>query len=114
VSDILSVDATHFLVMETATAPGKGYSVRVYEVDDSNATSVRDVPALAGQTFTPVTKTLLLDMSTLNLPGGVANFSGLTWGPTLSNGDRSLVLVSDNGFNSHTPTEVLALDAHGI
>ncbi|HEY4018039.1 MAG TPA: esterase-like activity of phytase family protein [Pseudonocardiaceae bacterium] len=114
VSDILSIDTTHYLVMETATAPGKGYSVRVYEVDDSSATSVRDVPALAGKTFTPVTKTLLLDMSTLNLQGGVANFSGLTWGPTLSNGDRSLVFVSDNGFNSQTPTQVLALDVHGI
>ena len=65
--------------------------------------------ALAGQTFTPVTRTLLTDLSSLNLPCGVADFAGLTWGPTLANGDRSLVLVSDNGFDAHTATRVLAV-----
>lgn len=114
VSDILSIDTNHFIVMETATAPGKGYDVRLYEVDDTNATNVNRVTTLNGATFTPLTKTLLLDLSTLNLSGGVANFSGLTWGPTLPNGDRSLVLVSDNGFDPHTPTKVLALDVNGI
>lgn len=114
VSDILSVDATHYVVMETATAPGKGYDVRLYEVDTAGATNVAGKAALAGQTFTPVTKTLLTDLKSLNLPCGVANFAGLTWGPTLANGDRSLVLVSDNGFDAHTATSVLALDVSGI
>lgn len=114
VSDILAVDDTHYLVLETATAPGKGNSVRLYEIDTTNATNVTAVPSLAGATFTPVSRTLLLDLSTLHLAGGVANFSGLTFGPTLPNGDRSLVLVSDNGFRSNVATRILALDAHGI
>lgn len=114
VSDILSVDSTHYLVLETATAPGEGYNVRLYEVNTAGATNVAGKASLAGQTFTPVTKTLLLNFSSLNLPCGVANFSGLTWGPTLSNGDKSLVLVSDNGFDSKTPTRVLALDVSGL
>jgi hypothetical protein len=114
VADILTVDATHYLVLERGTAPGKGNSVRLYEIDTTGAFNVVSFPTLGGATFTPVTKTLLLDFASLNLPCGVANFSGLTWGPTLANGDRSLVLVSDNGFDANTPTRILALDAHGI
>lgn len=114
VSDILSVDASHYLVLETATAPGKGYDVRLYEINITGATNVAGKSSLAGQTFTPVSKTLLLDFASLNLPHGVADFSGLTWGPTLPDGDKSLVLVSDNGFDPNTPTRVLALDVSGI
>jgi hypothetical protein len=114
VADILTVDATHFLVLERGTAPGKGNSVRLYEIDISTAHNVVSFPTLNGASFTPVTKTLLLNFDSLNLPCGVANFSGMTFGPTLSNGDRSLVLVSDNGFDSNTSTRILALDAHGI
>ena len=109
VAGILAVDATHYLVLERATAPGAGNSVRLYEADITNATNVTAVSALAGATFTPAAKTLLLDLSTLHL-GCVPNFSGLTWGPTLANGDRSLILVSDNGFDTGTPTTFLALD----
>ncbi|HEY3607839.1 MAG TPA: esterase-like activity of phytase family protein [Pseudonocardiaceae bacterium] len=114
VSDILAVDTTHYLVLETATAPGKGNSVRLYEIDTTGATNVTTVKSLSGATFTPVSKTLLLDFATLHLSGGVANYSGLTFGPTLSNGDRSLVLVSDNGFSASVATHILALDVHGI
>lgn len=114
VADIVTVDATHYLVLERATAPGKGNSVRLYEIDTTGAYNVTAVASLANSTATPVTKTLLLDFSTLDLPCGVANFSGLTWGPTLSNGDRSLVLVSDNGFDPNVSTKVLALDVHGL
>jgi len=114
VADILTVDATHYLVLERGTAPGQGNSVRLYEIDTSSAFNVVSFASLNGATFTPVTKTLLLDFASLSLSCGVANFSGLAWGPTLSNGDRSLVLVSDNGFDPNTPTRVLALDAHGI
>jgi hypothetical protein len=114
VSDILAVDDTHYLVLETATAPGKGNSVRLYEIDTTNATNITAVPSLTGATFTPVSKTLLLDFATLHLSGGVANYDGLTFGPTLPGGDKSLVLVSDNGFNKNVATHILALDAHGI
>ncbi len=114
VSDILAVDTTHYLVLETATAPGKGNSVRLYEIDTTGATNVTTVKSLSGATFTPVSKTLLLDFATLHLSGGVANYSGLTFGPMLANGDRSLVLVSDNGFSASVATHVLALDVHGI
>ena len=109
VADILAVDATHYLVLERATAPGQGNSVRLYEADITNATNVTAISALSGASFTPAGKTLLLDLSTLHL-GCVPDSSGLTWGPTLANGDRSLILVSDNGFDPHTPTTFLALD----
>jgi len=64
VSDILAVDTTHYLVLETATAPGKGNSVRLYEIDTAKATNITTVKSLSGATFTPVSKTLLLDFAT--------------------------------------------------
>ena len=113
IADILPVDTTHYLVLEHGTAAGKGNSVRLYEIDTTNATNVTTLTSLAGATFTPVSKTLLVDFATLHL-GNVANFSGLTWGPTLPNGEKTLVLVSDNNFDSHTSTQFLALAVSGL
>lgn len=108
VADILAVDTTHYLVLERAD----GDDVRLYEIDVTGATNVAGVQALAGATFTPVSKKLVLDLHSLAL-GHPAAFSGLTWGPSLPDGERTLVLVSDDGFARHTDTEVLALAVSG-
>ena len=109
VVDIVAVDTTHYLVLERAD----GNNVRLYEIDVTGATNVAGVPALAGETFTPVSKKLVLDLGSLNLCHPAA-FSGLTWGPSLPDGERTLVFVSDNGFDRHTDTEILALAVSGI
>jgi hypothetical protein len=108
VVDILAVDTTHYFVLERAD----GNNVRLYEIDVTGATNVAGVRALAGATFTPVTKKLVLDFGSLKLCSPAA-FSGLSWGPTLSSGERTLVFVSDNGFDRRTNTEVLALAVSG-
>jgi hypothetical protein len=33
----------------------------------------------------------------------IDNLEGLTFGPTLANGNRSLLMVADNNFNIHGP-----------
>lgn len=54
-------------------------------------------PSLAGAT--PVTKKLVLDFETLKTQlGGIANLEGMTFGPKLANGKRSLVVVADDNF----------------
>jgi len=53
-----------------------------------------------------VQKTLLLDLDELGLT--LDNVEGMTFGPNLPDGSRSLVLVSDNNFDPAAFTQFLA------
>ncbi len=53
----------------------------------------------------PVEKTLLLDLDMLRIP--LDNVEGMTFGPDLPDGRRSLVLVSDNNFSPAGFTQFL-------
>jgi hypothetical protein len=68
---------------------------------------VNGVESLAGQlgTVRPVQKTLLLDLDTLGIP--LDNVEGMAFGPTLPDGRRSLILVSDNNFAATQFTQFL-------
>ena len=76
-----------------------GNQVRLYEVNVSAASDVLNTAALAGATYTPVTKRLVLDFETLKARlGGIANLEGMTFGPKLANGRDLLVVVADDNF----------------
>jgi hypothetical protein len=53
----------------------------------------------------PAQKTLLFDLDTLGIP--LDNVEGMTLGPTLPDGRRALVLVSDNNFATSQFTQFL-------
>jgi hypothetical protein len=108
VVEILAVDNTRFLMLERAYAEGVGYSVRLYEMDLTGATSVLNTSSLVGATYAPTTKRLLIDFNALGL-SGVGNIAGMGWGPTFANGERSLVFVSDDNFSSSSQTKFIAL-----
>lgn len=103
VSALVALDDDHLLVLErglVGDASGMaGFRIRIYLVDlDDDGTDV-SLPAylsgLAGRTdWEPVKKTLLFDRR-FGLP--VSNFEGMALGPRLANGQRSLLLISDNG-----------------
>ena len=80
---------------------------RLYVVDVTGATDVRGrraLPAdLAG--VTPASKTLLLDLASLGIT--LDNLEGLTFGPRLPDGRRSVVLVSDDDFSATQQTQFL-------
>lgn len=102
------VDPTRYLMVERAFVTGVGNKVRVYEIDTKGATDVKNVASLAGRKIQPVRKKLLVDLDTLGLPK-IDNIEGVTWGPTLPSGERTLLLVSDNNFNPGQITQVIAL-----
>jgi len=52
---------------------------------------------------------LLLNFDAAGL-GKVDNLEGMSWGPLLSNGHRSLVLVSDDDFSDDEVTQLLAFE----
>jgi hypothetical protein len=89
------------------TATGTGNSIKLYDVALPGATNVAGADSLGGRlgTIRTAQKTLLFDLDTLGIP--LDNVEGLTLGPTLPDGRRSLVLVSDNNFAASQFTQFL-------
>jgi hypothetical protein len=110
VSEILAVDANHLFVLERALVIGAGWRIRLFEADWRLATDIKAIDALrdAERTFTPMTKELVLDFDSLGIR--IDNLEGICFGPTLANGHRTLVLVSDDNFNALQVTQLIALE----
>jgi hypothetical protein len=81
--------------------------MRLYSVALPGATDINGVFSLAGKLdqVRPAKKTLLFDLDTLGIP--LDNVEGMTLGPTLPDGRRALVLVSDNNFAASQFTQFL-------
>jgi hypothetical protein len=123
--ELLAIAPGEFIAVERsfsagAATPGTGpngqptgNTIRLFHVDVRNATDVSGLNSLAGQSFTAATKTLLLNLSDLrhddNTPLATDNIEGITLGPVLADGRRSLILVSDNNFGATQFTQFVAL-----
>ncbi len=109
VVEILEYAENQFLVLERSFTAGEadgGNDVKLYKVDASSATDISNITALSGATITKATKTLLFDFETIRsqlTDGVVDNIEGITFGPDLSNGNKSLVVVADNNFSAFSP-----------
>jgi hypothetical protein len=119
VSEILALDDNRLLVLERSGVEGGDgiwiLYIRLYQAETGDATDVAKIPALAGTAYRPMTKRLVLDLSKLPELGSPAlpkidNIEGVSFGPDLPNGHRSLVLVSDNNFNPDQITQLLAFE----
>jgi len=99
VPDILALDNNRLLVMERAFATGNmACTIKIYLADVSKATNIANVTSLkAHPPASPVSKKLLLNMD--DLGRFIDNVEGMTFGPTLRNGHKSLIMVADNNFN---------------
>lgn len=101
-AEILWVDDTTFLSLERLSVQDSSgeYTnyIRIYEVEIGEATDVSTMTSLEGQDWTPVSKRLLIDLNEAGVEP-VDNIEALSWGPVLENGNRSLVVASDNNFN---------------
>lgn len=107
VTDLVEYAPDKFLVLERGFAAGhgsKGYTVRIFDVDASLATNTLDRSNLKVNFYNPAKKTLLYDFKWAKQylsEEFIDNIEGITFGPTLSNGNQSLLLISDNNFNSY-------------
>lgn len=101
-------DPERYLVLERTWVAGSGYKIRLYDTTTRGATDVRSLDSLAGQPVAPMRKRLVADFHTLGL-STVDNTEGMTWGPTLPSGERSLILVSDDNFDKEAVTQIVAL-----
>ncbi|MER5388043.1 esterase-like activity of phytase family protein [Saccharopolyspora sp. NPDC002686] len=108
VSAVLADRGGQYLVMERSFVTGVGNSIRIYRVDLRGATDVRDVDSLTGANVRPLRKELLVDLSDLDL-STIDNVEGMTWGPRLPDGRRTLTLVSDDNFSPAQTTQLITL-----
>ncbi|MFC9789678.1 esterase-like activity of phytase family protein [Rhodococcus sp. NPDC127528] len=95
VAEIVSVDDHTFLALERSLIPGVGFTGKIYETSTRGADNVAGAAAITG-TERKMTKRLVFDFGSLGMDPQCVE--GMTWGPRLPSGDRSLVLVSDNNF----------------
>ncbi|RSM84522.1 esterase-like activity of phytase family protein [Kibdelosporangium aridum] len=98
-------DPTRLLVVERAFATGVGNRVRIFEASTLGASNING-KGMAGAK--PMRKKLLVDLADVGL-SRVDNIEGITWGPQLSRGERSLILISDNNFSAAQVTQIVAL-----
>ncbi len=98
IPDILSMGNNKLLVMERSFSTGKmACTIKIYKADLSNATNIRNNKSLQQHThFTPASKQLILNFNNLGIY--VDNVEGMTFGPNLPNGHKTLVCVADNNF----------------
>jgi hypothetical protein len=108
--ELLPLNNQFLLSMErsfSVGAPDTGNTIKLYEVSLHGADDVNGFDSLATllDTIQPVEKTLLLNLDVLGIP--LDNVEGMTFGPKLPDGRRSLVLVSDNNFSPTAFTQFL-------
>jgi hypothetical protein len=113
ISELLAISPTRLLALERAgiqnAAGAYRTYVRLYEIDTAGATDIQALPTLAGASYRPASKRLVLDLNAIGLPH-VDNLEGMAFGPLLPNGHASLVLISDDNFSPTQVTPVLVFE----
>lgn len=110
ISDILSLGKDKLLVIERSFSNGRlSCTVKVYLASLDNATNVQSFDSLkAKNNFQIINKKLILNMDNLGIY--IDNIEGVTFGPTLPDGKRSLIFIADNNFNPLEQSQVLLFE----
>lgn len=105
VTSILEYKTNHFFVIERTYQSGYGKDgniIRIFEATiDKESTDVLAYTSLKETPYVPLKKRLLLDFDSIKdhlSLGFIDNIEGITFGPTLNNGNKSLLIVSDDNF----------------
>ena len=106
--ELLAIDDRGTLLsLERSFSSGVGNGIKLYEVTTAAAEDISDVFSLTAEPVENIAqKDLVLDLGDLGMT--LDNVEGMTWGPDLADGRKSLVMVSDNNFNDDQFTQFLA------
>lgn len=109
ISSLLAGDEPNrFLALERGYASGVGTKGRIFEFSTAGADDVMRQHSLANGGFRPVQKKLLVDLDEIGLDY-TDNVEGISWGPRLPTGERTLLVVSDNNFSTRQQTQLIAI-----
>ncbi|NJM94972.1 MAG: esterase-like activity of phytase family protein [Acaryochloridaceae cyanobacterium CSU_5_19] len=107
-TELLALDSSgHFLALERAYSPLTKLSANLFQIATASATDTSTLDRLPAQLkgILPIQKQPLLDFKTLKIE--ITNLEGMTWGPILADGRRSLLIVGDNNFSEGQSTQFL-------
>ena len=110
IPDILFLSDNKLLVIERSFSTGRlACTIKLFLADLNNATDIKKMPSLKlNNSFVPATKKLLLNMDDLGIY--IDNVEGVTFGPVLPNGHKTLLFVADNNFNPLEKTQFLLFE----
>ena len=105
VPDILSVSDKKLIVLERSFSTGRlPCTIKIFIADLEKATdSKENISLVQTPPAKMVSKKLLLNMDSLGIY--VDNVEGITFGPTLPNGHKTFLLVTDNNFAAFEKTQ---------
>lgn len=107
VSDIVAVSDDVLLVMERAGSRQLKLQVRLFRADLTGATDISGFDSVPSS-VPPLPKRPVADLAAIPALGTPDNVEGLTLGPVLPDGRRSMVLVSDDNFSDRQISQFLA------
>lgn len=109
ISAIQYYGKNQLLVVERSYSTGtQACTVKIFLCDLKKATDVKNYPSLQNQKLELASKKLILNMDDLGI--FIDNIEGLTFGPKLTNGNPSIIFVSDNNFSDKQKTQVLVFE----
>lgn len=115
VVDIAAIDDKNFYIMERSWISGINKNfIRIYRCKiTADTTDISKLDSLKSGPVTPVEKVLVADLDqfveSMN-PKILDNIEGISFGPTLPNGNQTLIIVSDNNFNPNQRTLFMAFE----
>ncbi|OIR04984.1 hypothetical protein GALL_128000 [mine drainage metagenome] len=110
IPDILSVGENKLLVIERSFSSGRlPCTIKVFLADLNGATNIINTKSLKENPAAhPVVKKLLLNMDDLKIY--TDNIEGVTFGPDLPNGHKTLIFIADNNFMLFEKTQVMLFE----
>lgn len=110
ISDILWLSNNKLLILERSYSTGRlACTIKVFIADISTAENINGIESLKNKPEIKIaSKKLLLNIDHLGIY--IDNIEGVTFGPKLANGKRSLLFISDNNFNPLEKTQFLLFE----
>ncbi len=113
--DMAVIDENNFYAMERSYIPFSNKNIiRIYKCTiGSMTTDISKIESLKHGEYGSVIKELVADLDDYLVqmnPHELDNVEGITFGPTLANGNRTLIVVSDNNFGKGQRTLFMAFE----
>ena len=104
-TELLALKTEGYFLSLERTFGFTGAGAKIFQVIIGNATDTSNIASLKGELtqVVPLKKQLLFDLQDLGIY--IDNIEGMTVGPRLPDGNRSLILVSDDNFNEEQVTQ---------
>eukprot|EP00611_Tribonema_gayanum_P021052 TRINITY_DN3968_c0_g1_i1.p1 TRINITY_DN3968_c0_g1~~TRINITY_DN3968_c0_g1_i1.p1 ORF type:complete len:200 (-),score=3.68 TRINITY_DN3968_c0_g1_i1:686-1285(-) len=112
IPDILYAGKDELLIMERSFSTGRpACTIKIFSVDLKDAQDIKDIHSLKQQPpHKPLQKKLLLNLDDLGIY--TDNVEGMSFGPILPNGKRTLWMIADNNFSAEEKTQLFLFEVN--